>query len=106
MGSYLPSATASIPDDDPSINSTGGGRRLLNVSKSFAGWKCSGSSALDWVENMDVGIRGEASILSREPVVAEVATSRQGFNKTAWGVRGGVKRKTKRRQRKNFDFQG
>jgi len=87
MGSYLPSATASTPDDDPSIKSIGGGRRLLNASKSFAGWKCSGSSAPDWVENMDVGIRGEASILSRELVVADVSTSRQGLNRTVKCVR-------------------
>jgi len=73
MGSYLPSAMASTPDDDPSIKSMGGGRRLLNASKSFAGWKCRDSSAPDWVENIDVGIRGEASILNREPVVAEVS---------------------------------
>jgi hypothetical protein len=37
MASYFPSATASVPDDDPSTNSIGGGRRLLKVSMSLDG---------------------------------------------------------------------
>ena len=37
IASYLPSATASVPVDDPSMNSIGAGRRLLNVSRSLAG---------------------------------------------------------------------
>ena len=36
MGSYFPSATAKAPDDEPSMNSIGGGSKLLKVSKSFA----------------------------------------------------------------------
>lgn len=35
MGSYLPSGTARVPEDDPSTNSTGGGRSLLNDSISL-----------------------------------------------------------------------
>ena len=38
MGSYLPSKLAAkAPDDEPSTNSTGGGSRLLNATRSFAG---------------------------------------------------------------------
>ena len=37
IGSYLSSATARVPVDDPSINSIGGGSKLLNASMSFAG---------------------------------------------------------------------
>ena len=34
--SYLPS-TANVPDDEPSMNSMGGGSRLLKASVSFDG---------------------------------------------------------------------
>ena len=36
-GSYFPSAPNSVPDDDPSTNSTTGGKSLLKVSMSLAG---------------------------------------------------------------------
>lgn len=37
MASYFSSTTANVPDDEPSINSMGGGSRLLKVSVSFDG---------------------------------------------------------------------
>jgi hypothetical protein len=37
IGSYLPSATARAPEDEPSTNSIGGGSRLLKASISLAG---------------------------------------------------------------------
>ena len=40
MGSYLPSATNKVPEDDPSTNSTTGGRSLLKLSMSLAGLYC------------------------------------------------------------------
>jgi hypothetical protein len=40
MGSYLPSATSKVPEDDPSTNSTTGGRSLLKLSISLAGLYC------------------------------------------------------------------
>jgi len=39
-GSYLPSATNTVPEDDPSTNSTTGGRSLLKLSMSLAGLYC------------------------------------------------------------------
>lgn len=46
MGWYLPSPMARVPDEEPSTNSTGGGRSCLKVSISFAGryWAASRSS--------------------------------------------------------------
>lgn len=63
MGSYLPSATARTPDDDPSTNSIGGGRRLLNASISLDGLSCAGSSDRSWVENGGVGSKGDTNML-------------------------------------------
>lgn len=40
IGSYLPSATNKVPEDDPSTNSTTGGRSLLKLSMSLAGLYC------------------------------------------------------------------
>ena len=37
MGWYLPSPTASTPEEDPSTNSILGGKSLLKASRSFAG---------------------------------------------------------------------
>lgn len=37
IGSYLPSATARAPEDEPSTNSIGGGSKLLKASMSLAG---------------------------------------------------------------------
>jgi hypothetical protein len=37
IGSYLPSATARAPEDEPSTNSMGGGSKLLKASMSLAG---------------------------------------------------------------------
>jgi hypothetical protein len=39
-GSYFPSAINRVPDDDPSTNSTTGGKSLLKDSMSLAGWNC------------------------------------------------------------------
>lgn len=47
MGWYLPSGTARAPEDEPSTNSMGGGRRLLKVSTSRAGRNESESSGVD-----------------------------------------------------------
>ena len=63
MGSYLPSGTASVPEDEPSTNSMGGGRSLLKASKSLDGlyWSSGGWEGAKVA--VEVGIRGEASIL-------------------------------------------
>lgn len=62
IGSYFPGGTASAPEEDPSMNSIGGGRRLLKASLSLAGRYCRVDSSA--VEKMDcVGRSGEASIL-------------------------------------------
>lgn len=37
IGSYLPSATARVPEEEPSTNSIGGGSNLLKASISLAG---------------------------------------------------------------------
>jgi hypothetical protein len=39
-GSYFPSAINKAPEDDPSTNSTTGGRSLLKLSMSLAGRYC------------------------------------------------------------------
>lgn len=69
MGSYLPSATAKVPEEDPSINSTGGGRRLLKASKSLEGLHESWSSPFE-CEGEKVGegagYKGDASIAIAE----------------------------------------
>jgi hypothetical protein len=39
-GSYLPSAINKVPEDDPSTNSTTGGKSLLKLSMSLAGLYC------------------------------------------------------------------
>ena len=62
-GVYFPSGTASAPDDDPSINSIGGGRRLLKVSMSRTGLYCDASSEDCWGENESIGYRSDASII-------------------------------------------
>jgi hypothetical protein len=46
MGSYLPGGTANAPDEEPSMNSMGGGSRLLKASLSFDGRYCSESSGV------------------------------------------------------------
>ena len=60
MGWYLPSPIARTPDDDPSTNSIGGGKSLLNASRSFAGLYEESSA------NRGEGSSGEASILERK----------------------------------------
>ena len=37
IGWYFPSATAKTPEEEPSMNSIGGGKSLLKASRSFAG---------------------------------------------------------------------
>lgn len=62
IGSYFPSATASVPDEEPSMNSIGGGNKLLNASISFEGRYCNGSSEVCFGENpAGAGKRGEAA---------------------------------------------
>ena len=63
MGSYLPSGTASAPEDEPSTNSMGGGRSLLKASKSLDGLYWSSGGCEGAKVAVEVGIRGEASIL-------------------------------------------
>jgi hypothetical protein len=60
MTSYFPSTTANVPDEEPSMNSTGGGSRLLKASVSFDGRY---SSEVCCGENIGDGKRGEASIV-------------------------------------------
>ena len=60
MTSYFPSTTANVPDEEPSINSTGGGSRLLKASVSFDGRQ---SSEVCCGENIGDGKRGAASIV-------------------------------------------
>ena len=60
MGWYLPSPIARTPDEDPSTNSMGGGKSLLNASRSFAGLYEESSA------NRGEGSSGEASILERK----------------------------------------
>ena len=63
MGSYLPSGTASVPEDEPSTNSMGGGRSLLKASRSLDGLYWSSGGCEGEKVAVEVGIRGEASIL-------------------------------------------
>lgn len=79
IGSYVvfspcARARASAPVDEPSTNSTGGGRRLLKASMSLAGRACSrsgvncaGSEVAEW--------SGEASICALDVVVVEALVS-------------------------------
>lgn len=65
IGSYFPSGTARASDEEPSTNSTGGGKRLLKASRSFEGryWRLSSDES--WFgENTgwEDGYSGEASI--------------------------------------------
>lgn len=63
MGSYFPSPRTKVPEDDPSMNSIAGGRRLLKASMSLAGRYWVSESTDLRGENEGVGYRGEANIL-------------------------------------------
>lgn len=66
IGWYLPSGTARAPEEEPSTNSIGGGRRLLKASTSLAGRNERGSSWVDedtFGEKGAEGRSGDASII-------------------------------------------
>jgi hypothetical protein len=88
IGRYLPSGTASAPEDEPSTNSIGGGSKLLNASTSRAGRNESESSA-DFAEffgEKDAGGRsGDASIMAGAGSRGRARTRRTRGGKAAGG---------------------
>lgn len=77
MGSYLDSATASAPEDEPSTNSMGGGSKLLKASRSREGryWLVSSLLRCEEKSGAGVGYLEDASIFNNTIKERRPATS-------------------------------